>query len=180
MKSVPFFRQIVQRKNGGYRADGNAGAAIDALDGVDIKHLRVGEAGIFFFRMDTIDRARVNAGGVFGADAGFSNYISHINRETTNVPYEVPRRKRPAPCGDWYAGRLLNARAIRKIENECPSLKFARQFSPQRVWEPDSFPPRRRSRKRCSRWWISPIIQYGVEEALHSGIQNIIIVHGPG
>jgi hypothetical protein len=32
----PLFRQIVQRKNGGYRTNGNAGATIDALYRIDV------------------------------------------------------------------------------------------------------------------------------------------------
>jgi UTP--glucose-1-phosphate uridylyltransferase len=40
--------------------------------------------------------------------------------------------------------------------------------------------PPKPSRKRCCRWWISPIIQYDVEEAMAAGCDQIIIITGRG
>ena len=75
----PLLRQIVQREDSGNGTNRHAGAAIDALDGVNIKHLDVGKSGIFFFGMDAIDRAGVDACRVLGTDAGFRNYVGHIS-----------------------------------------------------------------------------------------------------
>ena len=75
----PFFGEIVQRENRGNGAHRNAGAAIDALHGIDVKHLYIGESGVFFFRMNAIDGAGVDARRVFGANAGFRNYVCHMS-----------------------------------------------------------------------------------------------------
>src|SRR3569833_4150392 len=45
----PFFGQIVQRENGGDRTDGNAGAAVDAFDWIDIDHFDGREVGLILF-----------------------------------------------------------------------------------------------------------------------------------
>src|SRR5918992_2537382 len=57
------------------RLDGagvDAEAAVDALLGVDVEHLPV-----LVLAVDAIDRADVDAGRVFGADAGFSDDVRH-------------------------------------------------------------------------------------------------------
>jgi tRNA A-37 threonylcarbamoyl transferase component Bud32 len=74
---VPFLRQVIQREDGGNRANRDAGAAINALHRVDVEHGNIGEVGFILSRMDTIHRANVYARGVLGVDTGFSNYISH-------------------------------------------------------------------------------------------------------
>jgi hypothetical protein len=74
---VPFFREIIEREDGRHRANRDAGAAIDALDGIDIKQFRRRVLGVVFLRMNAIHRARIHASGVFGVDARFSNYVGH-------------------------------------------------------------------------------------------------------
>ena len=51
----------------GDRAGVGAGAAVDALVGVDIEHLGVAEAGLVGRGVDTADRTLVDAGGVIAA-----------------------------------------------------------------------------------------------------------------
>jgi hypothetical protein len=57
----PLLRQIVQREDGGNRADGHASSAVDALRRVDIQQLFRGEIGIVFLGMNAIDGAGVHA-----------------------------------------------------------------------------------------------------------------------
>src|SRR5215472_591753 len=75
---LPFLRQIIQREDGGNGTNRYAGAAIDALDRVDIQHLGPFESGVFFLGMDAIYGTGVNTRRIFRADAGFRNYISHM------------------------------------------------------------------------------------------------------
>ena len=51
---VPLLRQIVQREDGRYRANRDAGAAVDALHRIDVEHFfrRVGR--FVLLRVDTI------------------------------------------------------------------------------------------------------------------------------
>src|SRR5689334_13217889 len=73
----PLLRKIVKREASGDRANRNAGAAIDALDGVDVQELFRRVVRLVFLWMNAVDRASVDAGGIFGADAGFSDYVCH-------------------------------------------------------------------------------------------------------
>jgi len=57
-------------------------------------------------------------------------------------------------------------------------LKCEKPFSPLAVWPP--LPATKAQPKEILPVVDKPIIQYGVEEAIHSGIQNIIIVTGRG
>ena len=75
----PFFGKIVYGEDRGNGANRNTRAAIDALDGIDVNHVDFFELGLILFRMDAIYGASVYACRVFGADAGFCNYVSHIN-----------------------------------------------------------------------------------------------------
>jgi hypothetical protein len=75
----PFLWQIVHCKNRRYRTYRDACAAIDTFDRVDIDHIYGFELGVILFRMDAIYRASIHASCVFGADAGFCNYVSHMN-----------------------------------------------------------------------------------------------------
>src|SRR6266446_5882565 len=73
----PLFRQIVEREDGRDRAHGHAGAAVDALHGIDIQHLLGCELVGVLLGMNAIHRTGVNTGGVFGSDAGLGNYVGH-------------------------------------------------------------------------------------------------------
>jgi len=73
----PLFRQVVQREDGRHRAHGHASSAVDALYGIDIQHLFFSMRRRILFRMDTVHRASVHAGGVFGSDAWFCDHVCH-------------------------------------------------------------------------------------------------------
>ena len=75
--ALPLLRKIIKGKNRRHRAHRNAGAAINAFDGINIEHLFRGEFLTIFLGMNAIDRAGVHAGVVFGADARFCYDISH-------------------------------------------------------------------------------------------------------
>src|SRR5712692_3925767 len=74
---VPLLWQIIQRENRGHRTDRNTGAAVNALSGIDVqlRHFIERRAAIVigaaFRRMDTIHRAHVHTGSVFGPDTWF-------------------------------------------------------------------------------------------------------------
>lgn len=76
----PFFRKIVDGEDRGDGANRNAGAAIDAFLRIDEKLLGFGVTVGIFFGMDAIDGAGVDAGGVFSADAGFSDNVGHRDK----------------------------------------------------------------------------------------------------
>ena len=70
-------REVVQREDGGHRANWNASAAVDAFDGIDVKLRHVGKVRLILARMDAVHRAHIDARCVFGADAGFCDDIRH-------------------------------------------------------------------------------------------------------
>jgi hypothetical protein len=74
----PLFRQVIGGEDGRDRADRDAGAAVDALDRIDEQLIDSAEIAFVFLGVDTVDRARIDTGVIFGADAGFSDYISHL------------------------------------------------------------------------------------------------------
>jgi hypothetical protein len=55
--------------------------AVDTYLRIDIKHLRRCEIRFMLGRMDAVNRADHNARGVFHANAGFGNHISHFASE---------------------------------------------------------------------------------------------------
>jgi hypothetical protein len=59
------------------RAGRHARVAVDALDRIDKQLIGLGEAGFVLLGVDAIDRTSVYAGGVLGADTGFSNDVCH-------------------------------------------------------------------------------------------------------
>ena len=75
----PFFGEIVESKDGGYGADGDTGAAIDALDWIDIEHLLAFELWFVFLGVDAIHRAGVDAGTILSSDTRFGDYVSHLS-----------------------------------------------------------------------------------------------------
>ena len=80
---LPLFGQVIQRKNRGYGADGDTGAAIDAFHRINVELGNVVECGTavvigrVLLGVDAIYGTGVDAGGVFGSDAGFGNDIGH-------------------------------------------------------------------------------------------------------
>src|SRR5262245_25488492 len=75
--ALPLLRKVIEGEDRRNRAHGDAGAAINAFDGIVVEHLSALELCTTLFRMDAIDRAGVHAGVVLGADARFCNYIGH-------------------------------------------------------------------------------------------------------
>jgi hypothetical protein len=74
----PFFRKIVTGIDRGYRADWNASAAVDALNRIDEELLEGIAAGLIGLGVDAVHRAGIHTRPVFGADAGFRDYICHL------------------------------------------------------------------------------------------------------
>jgi hypothetical protein len=75
----PLLGQVVAAEDRGDRADGNARAAVDALDGIDEK-LIVGVSTILVsLGVDTIYRTSVHTRPILRANTGFRNYIRHLN-----------------------------------------------------------------------------------------------------
>src|SRR5579864_1218630 len=84
-KVSPLLRQIFQGKDRRHRADRDAGAAVNAFHGTDVQLRLVLEFGFIFSRMDAIDRADVDAGGVFGSDTGLSDYVRHRDSPSRDI-----------------------------------------------------------------------------------------------
>lgn len=84
----PLFGEILESENGGYGANGDASAAVDALIGIDVKLLRGLELGLVFSRVNAIHGANVDARAVFCSDARLGNYVSH-SEFLQYSPYEV-------------------------------------------------------------------------------------------
>ena len=66
---APLVRRFVERVDRLHRTGRHAGAAVDALVGMDIQHLGGLEIGLILPGMNAIDRADVDTGSVLGADA---------------------------------------------------------------------------------------------------------------
>jgi hypothetical protein len=76
-KIGPFLRKIIKRENRGYGTDRHTRATIDAFYRIDIQHLfRFELLGVLLW-VDAINRAGIDTGSVFCANARFSNYVSH-------------------------------------------------------------------------------------------------------
>ena len=87
------------------RAGLDAGVAVDALLGIDVEHLDLVVVGLVRRRMDAVDGADFDAGVVLGADAGFSDHVSHgaesigsgLPRDPLDRRHGTARLGRPAP-----------------------------------------------------------------------------------
>src|SRR5664279_4414045 len=73
----PLLGQIVERENRRNRAHRHAGAAINALDRIDVQHLFGRELIAVLLGVDAVHRTGIDAGCVFGVDARFRDHISH-------------------------------------------------------------------------------------------------------
>jgi hypothetical protein len=83
----PLFGKILESENRRDRANGHAGAAVDALVGIDVELLRCLELRLVFSRVNAIDGANIDASAVFCSDARLGNYVSHSN-SLQCTPYE--------------------------------------------------------------------------------------------
>src|SRR6188508_2348189 len=86
-EAAPLLRGFIEREDGLDRAGRHAGAAVDALVGVDIEHFGRRELRFVLPGMDAIDRADVYAGRILGADAGFRDDVRQLEPPTVEVPF---------------------------------------------------------------------------------------------
>jgi len=81
----PLLRRFVERVDCLDRARRNAGAAVDALVWMNIKHLGRLKRLLVLPRMDTVHRTDIDAGGILGADAWLANDIRHCSNCTARL-----------------------------------------------------------------------------------------------
>lgn len=74
----PFIGKIVSGEDSRNRAHRHTGTTIDALYRVNIEHFLALELFRIFFGMNAVDRTSVDTGSIFGSDARFGNYVSHL------------------------------------------------------------------------------------------------------
>src|SRR5690349_25027652 len=76
-EALPLFWKVFQGEDCRYRADRDAGTAVNAFIGIDVK-LRCGRKLTFVFSwMNTITRADVHARSILCAHTRFGNYVCH-------------------------------------------------------------------------------------------------------
>ena len=75
---LPLVRQLILGEDRVHRTGLDASVAVDALFGVDVELVHVGEARLVFCRMNAVDRADLNAGEVLEVDAWFGDHIGHV------------------------------------------------------------------------------------------------------
>src|ERR1700722_7527143 len=85
LEGGPLLGQVVARIDGRNRADGDAGSAVDALDGIDEKLVALAVAALVLLGVDAVHRAGIHTGRILRADARFCDYIRHVS----NLPYVV-------------------------------------------------------------------------------------------
>jgi hypothetical protein len=99
-KVLPLLGQVVLRENGGHRADRHTGAAVDALDGIDVELRDFIEAGTAIIvgrallGVDAIYGAGIDAGGVLHPDAGLGNDVRHRPPPSSTLCFGEGRFKR--------------------------------------------------------------------------------------
>src|SRR5450755_4647013 len=74
---------FVERENRFDRAGRHAGAAVDALVGMNVEHLGRFKRRFVLPGMDAVHRADVHAGGILGPDAWLANDIRHWTDDTS-------------------------------------------------------------------------------------------------
>jgi hypothetical protein len=84
-ETAPLLGKIIEGEDGRDGANWNAGAAIDALDRVDIKQLLGGVGRLVLFGVDAVDRASIHTRRVLGSDAGFCYDVCHVSILTTII-----------------------------------------------------------------------------------------------
>src|SRR5271170_4842215 len=76
-KMLPLIRQVFNWEDRRHRANWDAGSAVNALGGMDVKLGLCSKVSLIFAWVNTVHRADVHARRVLGSDAGFSNDVSH-------------------------------------------------------------------------------------------------------
>jgi hypothetical protein len=76
-KSVPSIRKIAFSTDRVDRTDWDACSAIDTLRWIDKEHRDGSKLWLVPCRMDALNRADINACGIFYSDAGFCNDVRH-------------------------------------------------------------------------------------------------------
>src|SRR6516164_5533019 len=101
----PFRRRFVEGEDGVDRARRNAGAAVDALVGMNIKHLSRRVVGLVLARMNTIHGTDVHAGGILGSHARLADDVRH-HIDNTSVIKLLESGVRSGVSGAFYACAL--------------------------------------------------------------------------
>jgi hypothetical protein len=78
-EAFPLLGQVVAAEDRGDRADGYAGAAVDALDGIDKELISGLGAVLVRLGVNTIYGTSVHTRPILGANTGFRDYIRHLN-----------------------------------------------------------------------------------------------------
>src|SRR5438445_9288032 len=76
----PFFRQVIEGKNGGYRTHRHARATINAFHRINEQHVGTLKLRFVLFGMDAIHWTCIHAGRVLGPDARLCNHICHKSK----------------------------------------------------------------------------------------------------
>src|SRR5689334_17598408 len=83
---LPLVRDFVERVNRLDRARRHAGAAIDALVGVNAQNLGGLEVGLVLAGMNAVDGTHIHARGVLGANAGLGDDVGHSLLRSRRLP----------------------------------------------------------------------------------------------
>lgn len=97
----PFFGQIIESEDRGYRANRHTSSTIDAFDRVDVQLSFRGKILFVLSWMNTIDGARIDAGRIFCSNAGFDDHVSHENGASY---FNLPLASQHAPTRVTGAG----------------------------------------------------------------------------
>ena len=73
----PLLWQVLDGKDGRDGTDRNAGATVDALDGIDVYHFLGLEFRVALLGVNTIHRTSIHTGMILDSDARFCGHISH-------------------------------------------------------------------------------------------------------
>ena len=114
---LPFFWQIIERKNCGDGANGHTSSAIDALHGVNVKLRDFVECwptvvvGRVLLGVNAVHGTSIDASGIFRSDAGLGNDVCHEAPPRVPIPdYSlVWRRFKPRSAICQAAERTMRA-----------------------------------------------------------------------